>query len=164
MSLVLVRIDNRLIHGQVLEAWVPAVNANCIVVANDQAAAVPFQRLLMEAAVPRGIRTVIGSVAEVSCLLQGGDLADYRVLLLYASSSDALEGFRGGTPFRELNLGNMHAGDGKLKLSCTIALDPEDIENLRQLEAGGVRIVSRCIPSDRERAWRKLLGSGGGEA
>ena len=162
MSLVLVRIDNRLIHGQVLEAWVPAVNANCIAVANDQAAAVPFQRLLMEAAVPRGIRTVIGSVAEIGRMLSRGELESYRVLLLFASSADALEGFRSGTEFQELNLGNMHAGEGKMKFSCTIALDPEDIENLRQLEAAGVRIMSRCIPSDRERSWRKLLGGAGG--
>lgn len=157
MSIVLVRIDNRLIHGQVLEAWVPAVKANCIVVANDQAAAAPFQRLLMEAAVPKRIKVVVGSVAESSAILSTGELDAYRVLLLYATSEDALSGFRSGAPFHHLNLGNMHAGEGKQKLSCTIALDPEDIGNLQQLEAGGVRIVTQCIPSDRERPWKNLL-------
>ncbi|AMV72562.1 hypothetical protein JCM30471_10810 [Desulfuromonas carbonis] len=157
MSIVLVRIDNRLIHGQVLEAWVPAVRANCIVVANDQAASAPFQRMLMEAAVPKGIKVLIGSVAESSALLSTGELDDFRVLLLYATSEDALRGLRSGAPFHELNLGNMHAGAGKQKLSCTIALDPEDIGNLQQLEADGVRIMSQCIPSDRERPWKNLL-------
>ena len=157
MSIVLVRIDNRLIHGQVLEAWVPAVKANCIVVANDQAAAAPFQRLLMEAAVPKGIRVVVGSVAECSALLSTGDLDTYRILLLYSTSEDALTGFRAGAPFHDLNLGNMHAGEGKQKLSCTLALDPGDILNLQQLEADGVRIIAQCIPSDRERPWKKLL-------
>lgn len=157
MSIVLVRIDNRLLHGQVLEAWVPAVNANCIVVANDQAAAAPFQRTLMEAAVPRGIKVVVDSVAGIAQILHRGDLDTYRVLLLYATSRDALAGFRQGVEFAELNLGNMHAGAGKMKLSCTIALAPEDIENLQQLEARGVRIMSQCIPADRGRGWKKLL-------
>jgi mannose/fructose/N-acetylgalactosamine-specific phosphotransferase system component IIB len=161
MSIVLVRIDNRLLHGQVLEAWVPAVNANCIVVANDQAAAAPFQRTLMEAAVPRGIKVVVDSVAGSAQILRRGELDAYRVLLLYATSQDALAGFCQGVEFAELNLGNMHAGAGKMKLSCTIALAPEDIENLQQLEARGVRILSQCIPADRRRGWKKLLPDNG---
>ena len=157
MSIVLVRIDNRLVHGQILEAWVPAVNANCIVVANNQAAALPFQRTLMAAAVPRGIKLVVGSVEESTQLLRSGDLSGFRVLLLYASAQDALDGFRQGVGFAALNLGNMHAGEGKQKLSCTISLAPEDVKNLRELEGCGVHITSQCIPSDRERDWNKLL-------
>lgn len=161
MSIVLVRIDNRLVHGQILEAWVPAVHADCILVANDQAAAVPFQRALMEAAVPRGIRMVVASVADSARLLSNGELDAYRVLLLFATAQDALEGYRRGMAFADLNLGNMHAGEGRLKLSCTIALGQEDIENLQQLETDGVRIMSQCIPSDRERSWKKLLPDNG---
>jgi mannose/fructose/N-acetylgalactosamine-specific phosphotransferase system component IIB len=161
MSLVLVRIDNRLVHGQILEAWVPAVNANCIVVANDQAAATPFQRALMEASVPRGIKMVVDGVKESAQILRSGELDKYRVLLLFANSRDALAGHRHGVNFASLNLGNMHAGEGKMKLSCTIALAPEDIENLQLLEIDGVRIMSQCIPSDRERSWTKLLPASG---
>ena len=157
MSIVLARIDNRLIHGQVLESWVPYTHANCIVVANDEVAGLTFQRTLMEAAVPRGIRVVIGSIEEVARLFAAGELAVTRVLLLFASSGDALAAYRHGVPFAALNLGNMHGGEGKLRLSCTIALDPVDIDNLKQLEEAGVRIVSQCIPSDREQGWRKLI-------
>jgi len=157
MSIVLTRIDNRLIHGQVLESWVPFTHADCIVVANDQVAGVPLQRVLMEAAVPRAIRVVIGNIDEVAHLFAATELASRRVLLLFASSADARRAHRQGIPFSELNLGNMHGGAGKVRFSCTIALDPEDIENLKELEAAGVRIVSQCVPSDRERGWRKLL-------
>jgi len=157
MSITLTRIDNRLIHGQVLETWVPYLNANCIVVANDQVAATTLQRVVMESAVPRGIRVVIASVAEVADLFAGHDLDKNRVLLLFANSSDALRGHQLGIPFCELNLGNMHAGEGKYRLCCTLALDKGDIENLKGLEADGVRIVSQCIPPDREQPWRKLI-------
>jgi mannose/fructose/N-acetylgalactosamine-specific phosphotransferase system component IIB len=157
MSIVLTRIDNRLIHGQVLESWVPFTHADCIVVANDQVAGLPFQRVLMAAAVPRGIRLVIGSLEEVARLFAASELESSRVLLLFSTSADARQALRQGILFTELNLGNMHGGDGKMRFSCTIALDPEDIDNLKEIEEAGVRIVAQCIPSDRERGWRKLV-------
>jgi PTS system mannose-specific IIB component len=160
MSIVLARIDNRLIHGQVLEAWIPHVHADCIVVANDRIAGVTFQRVLMEAAVPRGIRVVIATVEEAAQFLAAED-RDYRVLLLFADSADALKAYRLGIVFPELNLGNMHGGEGKLRYSCTIALDREDIDRLESLEEEGVRIVTQCVPADREQYWRKLVPGGG---
>jgi mannose/fructose/N-acetylgalactosamine-specific phosphotransferase system component IIB len=157
MSIVLARIDTRLIHGQVLEAWVPSIHADCIVVANNQVAGIAFQRLLMEAAVPKRIRVVIGTIEEVAQTLVSADLAERRILLLFATSEDALRAHQLGVDFSELNIGNMHGGDGKLRLSCTIALDASDVENFRLLEEQGVRIVSQCIPSDRQQSWRKLI-------
>ncbi|MBE0598804.1 MAG: PTS sugar transporter subunit IIB [Desulfuromonadales bacterium] len=157
MGIVLTRIDNRLIHGQVLEAWVPSIRANCIVVANDQVAGGTFQRVLMETAVPRGIRVKIVALEELRSTLESAELNACRTLLLFASAADALQAHRLGVNFDQLNLGNMHGGEGKLRLSCTIALDPEDIEHLRRIEEEGVRISSQCIPSDRQQDWRKLI-------
>lgn len=161
MTVVLARIDNRLIHGQVLEAWVPYVKADCIVVANDRIASSALEKTLMAAAVPKGIRVVIDSLQQIAEDLAGSALRGARVLLLFESSADALKARRSGVPFAELNLGNMHAGEGKSRYSCTISLDPEDIDNLRVLEGDGVRIASQCIPADRERPWRKLVGAMG---
>jgi mannose/fructose/N-acetylgalactosamine-specific phosphotransferase system component IIB len=157
MSIVLARIDNRLIHGQVLESWVPYVNADCIVVANDQVAGNAFQKLLMEAAVPRGIRIIIDTVEKVADMFSTSELIDRKVLLLLASSQDALAIHRRGVGCGKLNLGNMHGGQGKQRVTCTIALDPADVDNLRLLEVDGVRVVSQCIPSDRELDWKKLI-------
>lgn len=159
MSIVLARIDNRLIHGQVLESWVPHVKADCIVVANDKVAAIPFQKTLMEAAVPRGIRVVIDTLDKIAAIFSSRGLADCNVLLLLANSQDALALHRLGVDFRLLNLGNMPGGGGRQRVACTIALDPEDIRNFRDLEAQGVRVVSQCVPPDRERDWKKLIKS-----
>jgi len=161
MAVVLARIDNRLIHGQVLEAWVPYVKADCIVVANDRIASAALEKTLMAAAVPKGIRVVIDSLQQVAQILAEDDLAGARILLLFESSNDALEARRAGVSYEDLNLGNMHAGEGKCRYSCTISLDPEDIDNLQLIEAQGVRIASQCIPADRERPWRKLVGAVG---
>ena len=159
MNLVLTRIDNRLIHGQVLEAWVPTMKANCIVVANDKIANSAMQKLLMEASVPKGIRVVIGTIDEVSVILTSEELENARILLLFATSSDALSAHRLGVRYPKLNLGNMHAGSGKVKCSCTIALDEEDVENLNILEEAGIIISSQCVPSDKAVGWHKMLRS-----
>ncbi len=157
MSIVLARIDNRLIHGQVLEAWVPYVHADSIVVANDQVAGNDFQKRLMEAAVPKGIRVIIDTIDNVVDLFLTNALSGRQVLLLLSSSQDALAVHRRGVGCGKLNLGNMHGGAGKQRVTCTIALDPADVANFRLLEADGVRIVSRCIPSDRELDWKQLI-------
>lgn len=157
MSLVLTRIDNRLIHGQVLEAWLPYTNADCIVVANDEVAATSLQRIMMEAAVPKGIKVVIDSVDEVEKLFSSHRLESKRVMLLFGNSGDALRAHKDGVPFAKLNLGNMHAGKDKVACSCTIALDRKDIENLNQLEKEGVAIGSQCVPQDSEQSWHKLI-------
>jgi PTS system mannose-specific IIB component len=160
MSIVLARIDNRMVHGQVLEAWVPFVQADCIVVANDDVAQQALQRMVMEAAVPSSIKLIIGSLEETAQILSSAELMKKRVLLLFANSLDALKVCRLGVAYQKLNLGNMHSGEGKARYSCTIALDQEDIDNLQQIEAEGVNIVSQCVPTDRERGWLKLVRLG----
>jgi len=158
-EIVLARIDNRLIHGQVLEAWVPYVDADCIVVANDMVATHPLRKKMMTASVPSSLRVIVGSVAEIATLLADAPPRG-RILLLFADSGDAVRACESGIVIRELNLGNLHGGDGKRRVSCTIALDDMDLANFRKLEAAGVRIVARCIPSDEVHDWKQLRADG----
>ena len=161
MSIVLARIDSRLVHGQVLEAWVPYVNADCIVVANDEVAGASFQRTVMQAAIPSSIKLIIGTLEEAANILSSADLLKKRVLLLFTNSDDALKARQLGVSYAKLNLGNMHSSAGKNRYTCTIALDQHDIEKLQEVEDQGVAIVSQCVPADREQSWRKLIRSGG---
>lgn len=160
MSIVLARVDSRLVHGQVLEAWVPSVNADCIVVANDAVADNDFQRSIMQAAVPSSIKLIIGSLRETAEILNSAQMLKKRVLLLFISAGDALQVRKMGVNYSKLNLGNMHSSDATNRYSCTIALDATDIEHLRQIEAHGVTIVAQCVPSDREQGWHKLVRFG----
>ena len=157
MNIALARIDNRLIHGQVLEAWVPTIQANCIIVANDDVAQTAMQKILMEAAVPRGIRVIVDTVDAVARIIHLNELGKVRVLLLFATARDALRAIESGVVLRKLNLGNMHAGTGKLQCSCTIFLDPDDVADLQKIEDYGVRVTSQCVPSEREVEWSKML-------
>lgn len=159
MSIVLTRIDTRLIHGQVLEAWVPYSHADCIVVANDEVTSNPLKKMMMEASVPSRLRVEIATLDEIVGMFADGTFNDCKTLLLFATTEDALKAYRNGLLFSQLNLGNLHAAEGKQRLSCTLFLGAEDISNLAALEASGVCISARCIPADFDRPWRKLIPS-----
>lgn len=159
--IVLARIDNRLVHGQVLEAWLPFVQANCIVVASDEVAAKPLHKKLMAASVPSDIPVIIGSLAEIAEFFSRNETCT-RILLLFSSPAAALQGYRLGIPFSELNLGNIPGGDGRRRLSCTISLSEDDLSGFQQLEACGVRVSSRCLPSDEPLDWKNLAAGGAG--
>lgn len=157
MSLVLTRIDNRLIHGQVLESWVPFVQADCIIVANDDIAGNPLKKMMMQASVPSRMKVEIGQVEQIAALLQTEQYQTAKILLLFGTTADALRAFRLGLEFGQLNLGNLHAERGKAQLCCTVFLDPSDVEDLEYLDQHGVDISARCIPADSARPWRKLV-------
>jgi len=161
MSLVLVRIDNRLIHGQVLEAWVPFVHADSIIVANDEIAGNTLKKMMMKASVSSRMLVEIVTVDEAAALLASSTFDRRRVLLLFGTTSDAVRAYRAGLEFDHLNLGNLHADKGKAFYSCTLFLNGADLDNLELLDQAGVKITSRCIPADSERSWRKLIATKG---
>ena len=157
MVLVLARIDDRLIHGQILEVWVPFLNADCIVVANDEVASAAFRQAIMRAAIPKGTQVFFEKVAGLKNLFSSQELQRRRILVLFARSEDVLRAVQLGVSFPEVNLGNLHGDGGADQVSCTVWLYPEDVYNLNALEKAGIRVVSQCVPSDRRESWRELI-------
>ena len=84
MPIVLVRVDCRLVHGQVLETWVPHTGANCLLVASDGLDANPFMKSVMEIAVPSSIHVVFRRVDEVAAAVSEIDRKHERAILLCA--------------------------------------------------------------------------------
>ncbi len=146
MSLVLARIDCRLIHGQVVETWVPHVKANRLIVANDDLAANPVLRSVMELAVPVGIRVRFCRLDEVVAAIAEADRAGDRSILLLSNASDAVKARRDGASFNLLNIGNLHFAEGKVQISPSVFFAPEDFEALRWLRAHGVSVCVKGTP------------------
>ncbi|GFK95143.1 PTS system mannose-specific EIIAB component [Fundidesulfovibrio magnetotacticus] len=143
-----VRIDNRLVHGQVIESWLPFTDARYMVVANDELAQDELRQQIMSIAIPLGIDFSFVKVAEVQTYLDSRRLMERDVLVLFASCPDARRAFEAGLDFRKLNLGNLHYGPGKRQVCQHIALSKEDETCLDFLRGKGVNLDYRCIPSD----------------
>ena len=143
-----VRIDSRLVHGQIIESWLPFTNARALVVVNDELAADDLRQQIMSIAIPLGVDIRFAEVSGVAALLRGKNFADADALVLFSSCQDARRAFDAGFAFTRLNLGNLHYGPGKKQICQHIALSKDDEECLWNLKERGVTLDYRCIPSD----------------
>lgn len=155
--LVLTRIDDRLIHGQVVEGWVSYLKATCIVVADDGVATNSLQRSIMEVSVPRGLTVLIGGVKEMCERLLSGVLDKERVILLFSSPKAALHAFQEGLPSRSVNIGGMHYLPGKRKILDVLAVDESDVEALREISRMGISVDVQTVPTGRQTPIEKVF-------
>jgi mannose/fructose/N-acetylgalactosamine-specific phosphotransferase system component IIB len=150
MAVVHMRIDNRLIHGQVTVSWVGHVDARHIVVTNDEVAADEMQRLILPQAA-RGVKTSVLSVADTLAYCGNGAAADERVFVVAKLPSDALALVEGGLEPQEINVGNQAPTPGTkfTMVTRSVAVTPDDAATYRSIAAKGFPVQQRMMPTDR---------------
>ncbi len=143
-----VRVDNRLIHGQVIETWLPFTRARLIVVVDNALASDVIRQEIISLAVPSGIEIVFLTVGDTSVFFDQQRLSSSEVLVLFSNCLDAQRAYESGFHFRSINLGNLHYGPGKRQVCRHVALSPEDEVSLAYFVDHGVKIDYRCVPTD----------------
>lgn len=146
--MVWVRVDNRLVHGQVIETWLPYTSAKTLVVANNGLAEDFLRQEIMKLAIPSGVNLVFFTVADVADAVDtlNGD-SDRGILVLFADCADAKEAFVHGFGFESINIGNLHYGPGKQQICDHVALSDVDADCLHFFSGEGVKIDFRCVPN-----------------
>ncbi len=145
----LVRVDDRLIHGQITVGWVPYLRADRIVVVNDRLAADPVLSTILKAGAPAGVRIDVMAVADTTALFREGDLDGGRVILLFESLQDVREAVDGGLRFGSLNLGGIRGSGEGLRVADAVMLTAGDREILRGLRLKKIAVEIRLMPQDR---------------
>lgn len=146
--IALVRVDNRLIHGQVIEAWLPALGSiGRILVADDEAAASPLTRAAMGLAVPPPVKVEIAPLAQADFAALAA--APEKALVLIRDVAGAVRARERGLTFGSLNLGNVHFAPGRAQVSPSVFLSSAELESLKALASAGVAIELRAVPKDR---------------
>lgn len=150
MPVVHMRIDNRLIHGQVANSWCSAINTNRIIVTNDKVSRDPIQKMLLPQAA-RGIPTLVLSIEETLKYAESDEGKKENIFLIAKLPDDALKLLEGGLKPQEVNVGNQAPTPGtKFKMvTHSIAVTSEDAEIYRQIAAQGYRLTSKMMPTDR---------------
>ncbi len=149
-GVALVRVDNRLVHGQVLEAWLPALDAHGILVADDEAAGNVLARSAMALAIPPGVNFEVLRVEAAAGLLRPGGKGPQapRTLVLLRDVRDAVALSEAGVPVPQLNLGNVHFGRGRKQVSPSVFLDAGELAALEKLSRSGTQVEVRAVPSE----------------
>jgi mannose/fructose/N-acetylgalactosamine-specific phosphotransferase system component IIB len=154
MPIVLLRVDDRLIHGQITTMWIGMTGAGRIVISSDEVAADPLQKTIVAITAPPQVPTQIMTNAQVVQTVKSGAWDHQKVLIICKYPGDALALVKGDIGVKEINIGNIggmlqgKAAAGK-QVSQSVAVTPDDIRVLREILAAGVKMQIRLTPRDR---------------
>lgn len=147
-NILLTRIDNRLIHGQVGVTWTMTLGANLLVVADDDTAANPMmQDLMATTAESSGAGTRFFTVQKTIDVIHKAS-AKQKIFLVVPTPQVARQLVEGGVPIKELNVGNMHFSKGKRQLTKKVYVDDQDLADFKAMEDAGVDVYIQDVPGD----------------
>lgn len=155
-NILLTRIDNRLIHGQVATQWNGTLGANLILVANDKVAKDKVRQGLMDMAAPAGVQTRYFSLQKTIEIIHKAS-PKQKIFMVVENPQDALKLAEGGVPIKKLNIGNMHMSEGKRQVATTVAVDEADVDAFKKLKEMGVQLVIRRVPTTPVEDEKKLF-------
>ncbi|MBN1540891.1 PTS sugar transporter subunit IIB [candidate division KSB1 bacterium] len=147
MPLVQVRIDDRLIHGQVVVGWRNVLKPERIVLCSDEVANSEWQRTIYMSAVTHDIEASVLTLEETIAYLTPETMDKERILLLVDTPKTIVDLVESGIPIQEVNIGGMHFRPGKNQIAPFIFVDDEDVENLRALYERGIALDGRDVPT-----------------
>ncbi len=149
-DIALVRVDNRLVHGQILEAWVPHLDAECIMVVDDNSAADFFCETVIRMAVPSHIEVNICSVEDFASHYSFARGKGKKTIVLFANIADALRAHELGFQFDKLNIGNINHEEYRVCCSPSVFLCDTEIDDiLKLLRVKGVAVELKRVPREK---------------
>jgi mannose/fructose/N-acetylgalactosamine-specific phosphotransferase system component IIB len=149
MPVVLARIDDRLIHGQVTVGWSEQLRPDRILLANNAIAADSWQTRVYSSTVPPNIDVSILPVSKAAARLAANEHLAERVLLLTGSPGEMAELVRIGVPVSEVNVGGLHFGAGKREMLPFVYVDRQDLKAFSRLLEMGMTLSAQQVPGGR---------------
>ena len=155
-NIVLTRIDNRLIHGQVATQWSGSIGTNLILVANDDVASNTLRQGLMDMAAPAYAQTRYWSIQKTIDTIHKASDAQ-KIFLVCETPTDVLKLVEGGVPITKVNVGNMHMSEGKRLAVGAVCVDDADVAAFKKLRDLGIELEIRKVPTERAENSDKLF-------
>lgn len=142
-----VRIDDRLLHGQVAFSWKSALGYNAIVIASDAAANDEMRKMTIKLCCPEGVKLATRTIEEAAKLLLNPKLDAMKVFVVCADPKSAYELLEKIKERPTVNLGGMQSSAGKVLFSKNVYVNEEDIAWLDKIREAGYRIEVQEVPS-----------------
>ena len=147
MSLVLVRLDDRLIHGQVVVGWGQALSADHILLIDDQVAQNEWERDLYRMGVPHGMQVDFAAVDEAGAALDRVANDDSRTIVVVADVRTLLVACHASGAVETVNVGGVHEGEGRIRRLRYVFLTEEEARSLESLANEGIEVSAQDVPS-----------------
>ncbi|MFP4465912.1 MAG: PTS system mannose/fructose/N-acetylgalactosamine-transporter subunit IIB [Candidatus Goldiibacteriota bacterium] len=157
MPILLVRIDDRLIHGQVVVGWAQTLKADHIVVINDEVVKNDMQKFLFRMATPTDINLSIVSIEDAASMIKQREFENDNAILLAKSPRDICSLIEAGGRIPEVNVGGMHFSDEKIQLYDAIFVDKDDVKAFERMKDMDVDFEVRMVPTDSKKDILKAI-------
>lgn len=154
----MVRIDDRLIHGQVIAVWCKHQRFTRIVIVDDGVAADAFMQEVLRLAAPPGLQVDVLSVEEGISALTGNPPNRGTTMVLVKLPQTAKRLYDGGLKYSALNIGGIGSGPGRKNIFKNIAVSKEEIVILKHLLDQGVEITLLTVPGEKSKSFSDLAG------
>lgn len=145
-NIVLTRVDNRLIHGQVATNWLRSCGANLCIIADDKVAEDKLQQTLLKVAAGTMPSRFFSVQKTIDVIYKASP--EQKIAIICRTPLEVLQLVEGNVPIQHVNIGNMHDGEGKKKLLKTVYASEKEIEAIRRLIELGKDVEYRMLPSD----------------
>lgn len=147
-NILLARIDNRLVHGQVGVTWTTSLAVNLIVVVDNEVASDNLQQQLMSVtAESSGVGIRFFTVQRTIDIIAKASPTQ-KIFIVCKTPQVIRELIDGGVPLKDVNVGNMHFTKGKQQISKKVYVDEKDLEDLHYIESKGANVFIQDTPND----------------
>ncbi|MDR2977135.1 MAG: PTS sugar transporter subunit IIB [Streptococcaceae bacterium] len=157
MTIVNVRIDGRLIHGQVAMLWVPSLGIDRVMVVGDEIAADDFGKEALKLAKPTGTNLSILPVEKAANNILAHRYDSQKVMIVTRETAALVALKKAGVDITEVNVGNVSNADGKTTIYKSVFLSPQEAADLRELNSLGVKLVHQMTPQVAAEDFMKAL-------
>lgn len=149
MEIVNIRIDERLIHGQVATAWTQHLHPSRIMVVDAAAIKDDIQKMALKMACPPGVKLSILSPRKAAENLSSGKYTGERIFMVMKNPASLRQIYEAGfTGFGSVTVGNMSVRGNCKNVGRTVNVNEQDIENFKFLGEKGVKVVTQMVPND----------------
>lgn len=157
MAIIGVRIDGRLIHGQVANLWATSLNISRIMVVDDEVAQNDIEKSGLKLAAPPGVKLSILPIEKAANNILEGKYDSQRLFIVAKKPDRLLKLVELGVPITEINVGNMSQTPETRSITRSVNVVDSDVEAFGKLNEKGVKIVHQMVPSDSIEDFMKLL-------
>ncbi|MBF0779956.1 MULTISPECIES: PTS sugar transporter subunit IIB [unclassified Granulicatella] len=157
MSIIAVRIDGRLIHGQVANLWASKLNISRIMVIDDEVATDDIGKQALKLATPPGVKLSVLPIEKAAANILAGKYDAQRVLIVAKKPDRFLKLVEAGVSLEEINVGNMSQTPETRSITRSINVVDADVEVFGKLHEKGVKLIAQMTPNDAAEDFMKLL-------
>ncbi|MGD6858581.1 MAG: mannose/fructose/sorbose PTS transporter subunit IIB [Enterobacteriaceae bacterium] len=149
MDITFVRIDDRLVHGQIITCWLKHIKVNRIIIISDNVYEDEIRKNMLSKISPVGVSVHVLNIDKSIRVYNNVKYSDDKVMLIFENPTDVLRVVKKGISINYINIGGMSFKEGKKQISDSVSLDKNDIKSLKELNSRGIKLEIQKVPTDK---------------